>query len=195
MVQRPTDPEFSRPVEAERIGPEGYRLTVEATETERTALARRFGILRVNSLTAEVTLRPDARPGFFRMAGQLAAQIEQACVVSLEPVQEEVKLDFTRLYAQPDLIETQPVPDPDDEDLADWLDPEADDPPDSLVDGKIDAGEAIAEELALGMNPYPRRPDAEVPAAYKAFPEDGEKITPFAQLAQLKSGKNPKGKS
>jgi hypothetical protein len=60
---------------------------------------------------------------------------------------------------------------------------EEDDPPDTIIDGKIDLGALAAEFMALGLDPYPRKPGV-------AFAEivDDEVIeeSPFAQLAGLK---------
>ena len=50
----------------------------------------------------------------------------------------------------------------------------------------IDLGEAIADSLALGLDPYPRSPDAES-ALKEAGVISEEEAGPFAALAALKS--------
>ena len=54
------------------------------------------------------------------------------------------------------------------------------DPPDPIVDGKVDLGALAAEFLALALDPYPRKPGAEF-----AAPEVAEPDSPFAELARL----------
>jgi hypothetical protein len=60
------------------------------------------------------------------------------------------------------------------------------DDPDEIesADGIADLGEAVAEQLALALDPYPRAPDAELP------PEaNDEAAGAFAALAALRRGK------
>ena len=52
------------------------------------------------------------------------------------------------------------------------LDAEAAEAPEPAPDGWIDLGELAAEQLGLALDPYPRRPDAEVPAEWKAEPAE-----------------------
>ena len=49
-------PEFSRIVPLAQLGTEPFRQEIAATESEREALARRFGLLALDRLTAEVDL-------------------------------------------------------------------------------------------------------------------------------------------
>ena len=55
-----------------------------------------------------------------------------------------------------------------------------------LEHGLIDAGRIVYEQLAAGLNPYPRKPDAEFVPPADAQANDGAKINPFAVLAKLK---------
>lgn len=178
--------EFSHVVEVDRIGPQGLQLQLEADQAARTALARRLRILGVLSLKAELKLVPEALAGHFRLTGQLDAEVEQACVVSLEPVRQQVSEVFLRRFGPESAAGTQAEVE---DDEAEWLDPDADDPPDPVIGGQIDLGEVVAEELALGLDPYPRKPGAELPASYREAPEEGGKISPFAALAKLKAAK------
>ena len=57
-----------------------------------------------------------------------------------------------------------------------------DDEPDPIVDGKIDLGALAAEFLALGLDPYPRKPGAEFAAPVAEEDDD----SPFAPLTELK---------
>jgi hypothetical protein len=165
-------PEFSRPVAVEKLTVGGSLYRIEAKPAEREALARRFGIIGVDALSAELTLRSGAK-GSVHVEGSLRADVRQACVVTLVEVPAHVEAQFTRAYA--------PVVARDETDIL--VDLDAEDPPDPLVDGIVDIGEATAEELALGLDPYPRAPGAvfELPE-----PQQPEAHSPFAALAAFK---------
>jgi hypothetical protein len=68
-------------------------------------------------------------------------------------------------------------------------DPDGPDEIQADATGHFDLGEALAEELSLSLNPYPRAPGAQLPDAEddeaKAAPRN-----PFAKLAALRP---PKG--
>jgi uncharacterized metal-binding protein YceD (DUF177 family) len=158
--------EFHRPVAVERIGASGLDATVEATEAEGQMLARRMAIPAVSSLSCRYRLT--ALPGGTVLAeGHLCAAVVQTCVVTLEPFEAAVEERF-RVRFVPAGAES------DDED------PDADDeiPYQGAV---IDLGEAAAEQLALALDPYPRKPDATLPQA-----AGDAAVSPFAALARLK---------
>lgn len=168
--------DFSHVVEVDRIGPQGLQMQLEADQAARAALARQLRILSVLSLKADLKLVPEALTGHFRLTGQIEAEVEQACVVSLEPVRQLVSEAFVRRFGP----EAEVSPEAElGEDEAEWLDPDADDPPDPVISGQIDLGEVVAEELALGLDPYPRKPGAEVPESYRETAEEGAKSAPL----------------
>lgn len=167
--------EFSRPVDVERIGPLPIRETLEARPEEAAALARRFGLPEVRSLKAQVVLTR-ITDQLFRLDGRIQARVVQTCVVSLEPFPAVIDEPFSRLYTA-----RAKVQDVAGEELV--LDAEADDPPDPIADGRIDVGEAVAEQLALLLDPYPRKPGAEVPTEYAG--NGGGRENPFAVLQKL----------
>ena len=158
-------PEFSRPLPLGLVGPDGRREVLEADDAERAALARRFGIPAVESLRAELLLRPET-DGAVRAEGRLDAAVVQLCVVTLEPVaqrvEEEVALRLLPAGREP-------------QDEAG----EADEIP--TRNGVADLGEAVAEQLSLALDPYPRAPGAVLPAEAS---EPGEH--PMAALAKLR---------
>jgi uncharacterized metal-binding protein YceD (DUF177 family) len=178
--------EFSHVVEVDRIGPQGLQMQLEADQAARVALASQLRILGVLSLKADLKLAPEAQAGHFRLTGQIEAEVDQACVVTLEPVRQQVSEAFLRRFGP----ETEAKPEADAVgDEAEWLDPDADDPPDPVIGGQINLGEVVTEELALALDPYPRKPGAEVPDSYRKAAEEGSKISPFAALAKLKTAK------
>lgn len=163
-----TTPEFPRPVHADRIGPEGRTERVEASAAERAALARRFGIPGIGQLAAEVALRPEPG-GAVRATGRLSAEVTQSCVVTLDPVEQRVE----------EAVDLRFVPEGEESD--------ADDPesPDEvpMTGGVLDLGEALAEQLSLALDPYPRAPGAELPAEAG----EGGRASPFAALRALRN--------
>ncbi len=162
-------PEFSRLV---RLGPEARTVSLAANPAECAALASRFGILAVHALSAELRLAPEPG-GTVRARGSLAAEVEQACVVTLEPVRQHVSAPIDLRI------------------LGEGEEPADDDPdsPDEIesAGGLVDLGEAVAEQLALSLDPYPRAPGAELPPLDVAeAPEPPTKPNPFAVLGKLK---------
>lgn len=162
-------PELSRIVAADRVGT-GKKLdvTVEATTAELPAIAARLAIPGVLALRCRYILCRD--PERIVADGELSARVLQDCVATLEPFEAEVAETF-RVYFVPAGAET------DDDD------PEA---PDQIgyIGGAIDLGEAAVEQLALALDPYPRRPGAEI-----ALPHEGEESRqPFAALARRRNG-------
>ena len=59
-----------------------------------------------------------------------------------------------------------------------------DDLPDPIVGGRIDLGALAAEAMILGIDPYPRKPDAVF--AEPEPPREAD-VSPFAALKHLKS--------
>ncbi|HIJ61774.1 MAG TPA: DUF177 domain-containing protein [Rhodospirillaceae bacterium] len=162
-------PEFSRPLSVERIGAAGRSSELSADENECRALAERFGILAVETLSARLTLR--AHGPLVHIEGRLAARVVQACVVTLDPVAAEIDEAFAITFG-PELPE-------DSDELV--IDLDTEDPPEPIIDGKIDLGEVVAEHLALALDPFPRSP-----GAVFAAPEDADTAGAFAALAALR---------
>jgi uncharacterized metal-binding protein YceD (DUF177 family) len=163
-------PEFSRP---HRLGPDPREVVLEADAAERAALTARFGILAIHALSARLSLR--AEPGgTVRARGTLSAVVEQECVVTLDPVRQavEARLDLR-------ILDEGGVPADDDPDSPDEIE---------SAGGVVDLGEAVAEQLALALDPYPRAAGAELPELAPpepAAPEPPAKRNPFAALKKL----------
>ncbi len=135
--------EFSRPIDVTRLGAGETVYNITANETERAALAKRFDLVSLEKLAARVTLRRLAG-GLVRLTASLSADLVQTDVVTLDPVPARVDDDFSLLFGG-------------DADDAAALDPEAE-LVEPLFDGHIDIGEAVAQQLSLVMDPYPRAP-------------------------------------
>ncbi len=178
-IRRPKSdlPEFSRPLAVERIGATGTEVAIEADAEERAALARRFGIEAIHALSARFVATPWRRAGV-ELRGDIAAEVEQLSVVSLEPFRSEVAETVVRYFQ----AETAPGHNP----AVLNVQSLEDDEPDVISGGAIDLGEIAAESLALALDPYPRRPGEvfeEVSEATAGAPQDE---SPFAVLSRLK---------
>lgn len=171
-------PEFSRPVDVERLPAEGRSLTVSATPEERAALAKRFDLQGIETLAAEITVAPFAGGDMVRLTGHLQARVTQTCVVSLQPVHNALdeRFELNYSFGPPPVLPREME-----------LDADAEEPPEPVVGGSIDVGEAVAEQLALALDPFPRAPGAvlDVPAGIEV--EGPEKANPFGVLAELRS--------
>ena len=139
-------PEFSRRVELARLGAHETAFPISAEAGEREALARRFGLLSLGRLEAQIRLQRLAG-GIARLSGRLGADVVQACVVSLQPVASSLEEEFTVLYGPAQSGKSVMVDLETDE--AEPFDGDA-----------IDVGEAVAQQLALVLDPYPRAPGA-----------------------------------
>ncbi len=159
--------EFSRPVDTARIGREAMVVDIAAEPAERAALAIRFGLLALDRLAAQVRLR-HLPGGVVELSARLDADVVQACVVTLEPVASHIAEDFTLLYG-----ETDPAKDLLIDADNDTLEP--------LDDEVVDIGEAVAQQLSLVLDPFPRAPAA-APSEGLAVRENPRQ-SPFAVLA------------
>ena len=168
-------PEFSRPLAAESIGAQGLQRRIEASPAEREKLARRFDLLALDRLEATLMLQRE-KGEVIRLEGRFIADVVQSCVVTLAPVPAHLEADFETRYSAS-------VADSAEEEL----DPLGEDAPEAIVGGEIDLGEAVAQQLAIALDPYPRAPGASLPAGQdtKAL-EEGAAPNPFAALAELK---------
>ncbi|KAA2238019.1 YceD family protein [Salinarimonas soli] len=159
-----------RLVAVDRLPEGGARPKIEATPEECAALAREFKIPAVHALTGEYRVK--GTPRRMNVTGTVRGRVTQVCVVTLEPfeteIAEEVDVDFSEHLG----------PEPEGRDEADL------DRPDEIVNGKIDLGALTAEFLALGLDPYPRKPGV-------AFDEPAaapDETSPFAALGRMKPG-------
>lgn len=192
--------EFSRLVSVEDLKPGVIERDFSADTAESEALARRFGVTAVRNLSANAVLRRKGRSHLVVLEGRFKAEVEQPCVVTLEPVIETLDERFVlRFTLDPTKVRTESA---EGAGLEVLIDPEAEDPPEPAGEKGIDVGEAVAQQLSVAINPYPRAqglaPGGEVFSAVRkdgASGEDDETNgkpegrNPFAVLETLKSGK------
>tara|TARA_R110000824_G_scaffold399843_1_gene606068 strand:+ start:153961 stop:154524 length:564 start_codon:yes stop_codon:yes gene_type:complete len=181
----PTDmtPEFSKVLAVADVPPNGTFVKFDVSEAERAALAERFGLVAIHSFSGKVGVKPWRRHGL-ALEGSFTADVVQTCVVSLEPMDARVSENFSLNFLPLEMIERDAARAAESEII---VDVESADEPEVIENGKIDLGEAMSEQLALALDPYPRKPDA-VPAKTVIEPEDVAEIrpNPFAALEKLK---------
>ncbi|KPL69513.1 DNA-binding protein [Erythrobacter sp. SG61-1L] len=169
-------PEFSRMIDIRAVDARVRHL--KADEAERAALCTRFGLVSLGRLEADIDLVKDGTA--VDATGTLTADIVQICAVTGDdlPVAIREKLSFRFV---PETGETHS---PDEE-----VELEADELDEIPFEGTtFDLGEAVAQSLALAIDPYATGPNADA-VRKEAGLLDEEASGPFAALAALK-GKN-----
>jgi uncharacterized metal-binding protein YceD (DUF177 family) len=153
---------------------DGERLDLVADDAERTSIAKRLGLVSLDRLEAHVCL---ARTGdIVRAEGRLLAARYQSCVVTADPVAAHVDEPFALLFTS-----EPPNSGPDEE-----IELGEGDCDTVFYDGAIiDLGSAIADSLALSLDPYPRSASADA-ALKEAGILTEEQASPFAVLAKLR---------
>ena len=156
MNARPI-PEFSRPLRVADLGEDTTVRRIEADAGERSALAERFGLVALDSLSATVSLDTQPGRGIVRVHGKFSAEVVQTCVVTLEPLSTRLHTAFERLYGPEEDGSEESTSAHDAPEHA-VIAPDAEEPQQPLIDGAIDIGEAVAEQLAIELDPFPRAP-------------------------------------
>jgi len=193
-ISDPAHP-WSVPIAVEQIPDTGLHRELEANQVTRDAVADVGGLRAVLSVQASFDVTPKSG-GRFHVAGHVRARVGQTCVVTLEEMESEINEPIDLIFAPPEQI-------PQMADLVDEAEQSEDtpDPPEPIENGIIDLGRLATDALYLGVDPYPRKPDAVFePLVEAADPEDH----PFAALKALKvapkksgarkSASKPKGK-
>ncbi|MBX3447308.1 MAG: DUF177 domain-containing protein [Parvibaculaceae bacterium] len=184
-MKRETPSEFSLRIAFSEVPPAGKELRFEADEAARKRLAERMGIVELRRLSGVANVKPYRKEGL-TLDCRFEAEAVQSCVVTLEPVEEQIDETFRQRY----LPETQldlPASKAAETQREVAVDIDAEDAPEPLEAGGIDIGEAVAERLALALDPYPRKPGV----SFDRPPEEAgdaseSRPNPFAALEKLK---------
>jgi uncharacterized metal-binding protein YceD (DUF177 family) len=175
MTNKP-DP-WSVPVTVAQIPETGLHRDIEAGPAAREAMAELADLREVLSASASLDVTPKGG-GRFHVAGRVRARVGQICVVTLDPIENDIDEEIDLIFAPPEQIP----------ELSTLVDESAEsgdeipDPPEPIVNGVIDLGRLATDALFLGIDPHPRRPDAVFePPLVTEDPEDH----PFAALKAL----------
>jgi uncharacterized protein DUF177 involved in 23S rRNA accumulation len=179
------------PIVVAQIPDTGLHRDFEARQAVRERMAEVGGLREIMSASASLDVTPRGG-GRIQVAGRVRARIGQICVVSLDPIENDIDEAIDLIFAPPEQIP----------ELADLVDDAAEsdteipDPPEPIENGVIDLGRVATDALFLAVDPYPRKPDVVFePPVVADDPEDH----PFAALKALqlaakpRSPKKPKG--
>jgi hypothetical protein len=166
------------PVLRDDIPETGRHFDLVADAGLRSAVAAVAGLRDLTRLQASFDVTRHGADGL-HVAGSVSATVGQTCIVTLEPLANEIMETVNLTF----LPQAAPEPAEDDEAKREprdvkWNDPEP------LIGGAIDLGGLATEFLILGLDPYPRKPDAVFESPNDDPPDPG----PFAALAKLTKG-------
>jgi hypothetical protein len=165
------------PVALDDVPEEGQHFDLAADADTRAAVARVAGLRDLPRFEASFDVTRHGRTGL-HVAGRVSATAGQTCVVSLEPLANEVTEDIDLLFEPPPAVQQEADGDARDRSLDGETEP--------LLDGKVDLGALATEFLLLGLDPYPRKPDAISQPPADSKPDEG----PFSALGVLKKGRD-----
>ncbi len=163
------------PIAIEDVAETGEHFDLVADAEVRAGVARMAGLRDLSRLEAnfDVTRRG---AGGLHVAGRVSATVGQVCVVTLEPLANEVEEAVDLLFLPQPIGQRADAAAAKDKSRAmKW------DESEPLIGGMIDLGALATEFLILGLDPYPRTPGAVFEPPRESKPEQG----PFAALAGL----------
>jgi uncharacterized metal-binding protein YceD (DUF177 family) len=182
-------PVLSHPVETAKVGTGETTATIEATEREKADLAAALGLVDLSALSAEITLTRGKR-GVILVDGRVRADIVQSCVVSLDPVPQQIDETISRRFVEEGSRPGPAAPKAGAEVMVEPM--EDDEPPDLLTGPVIDVGAIVVEHFVLAIDPYPRARGAALPdSPVGDFGADAD--SPFAALAKLRGSGSKDG--
>jgi uncharacterized metal-binding protein YceD (DUF177 family) len=171
------------PIIVAQIPDTGLHRDIEAGRAARETMAEVAGLREILSASASLDLTPKSG-GRVHVAGRVRARVGQTCVVTLDPIENDIDEPIDLIFTPPEQIPQ----------LADLVDDAAEsdveipDPPEPIENGVIDLGRLATDALFLAIDPYPRKPDAVFePPVVVADPLDH----PFAGLKALQLDAKP----
>ena len=179
----PADP-WRVPVVVAQIPDTGLHRAFEASDATCAAIADLAGLREISSARASFDLKPKSG-GRVQVTGKVHARVGQTCVVTLDPIENDIDEVIDLLFAPPDQIRSLAALV---DEAAQSEDDEVPDPPEPIVNGVIDLGRLATDALLLAIDPYPRRPDA----VFEPLAEIKDPAQhPFAALRTLQAGDQP----
>lgn len=176
------DGPFSYRVKVGHVSNNPVTVTITADAAELVALARQWDVPEVRSFAAEFQIQRWKRDGV-RLKGRVQADIVQACVVTLEPVEDKIDEPVDAVFV-PEGSKLARAPNIEGGEML--LDPDGPDSPETFEGDAIDAGAVAAEYAAMAIDPYPRKAGAMFSAHVESSEEDDAKPSPFAALKDWK---------
>jgi hypothetical protein len=168
---------YSHTIRIERLPERGVNASLALTPEECQALTLFWKIKQVHEVSALINVAPKGSQ--VHVTGEAKARVTYECGITLEPFQADIVEEINARFS--------PHVDPSGENAAhrtrhDILNNDADIPLEPLEGSTLDIGAIMIEFLTLGLDPYPRKPDAVFGEA--SF---GADTSPFAALAKWKN--------
>ena len=163
--------EFSHVIKLSEVGNHSRSIQLAADADARSGLITRFDLAALDSLEAEISLKPEAAGVV--ATGRFSATLAQYCIASNDPV--------PAILNEPILIRFIPEPI-----VGGEIELEADDCETMFHDGQIvDLGEAVAQSLGLALNPYPRSAEAQKILKAAGVKVEDDVVAPPSAFASL----------
>lgn len=183
--------EWPHLVEADEVTKEPVKMSIRPEAEHIKNLERRLGVLRIKSIVADLVLQREQGGMVVTVTGDIKAEVEQACVVTLAPVVDNVGETFKAWYADAD--QAIPLAKAKHDKMAKAGGGEIpilheQDDPEPIIEGQIDLGELVVQHLSLAINPYPHAEGV----AYEYGDDEPQKVpdafktNPFAALKDWK---------
>jgi len=139
--------EFSRPFRLSQLGPEPCEMSFSPGPEECRALARRFDLVAISQFDCTASIRALADDGQYELTGRFVARLQQACVVTLEPVDARLEESFRlRLQRLEPAVEDASRPEPASRKAELIFDADEDDV-EPVIGEDVDLGEIFAQYL------------------------------------------------
>jgi hypothetical protein len=160
------------PVAVEEVPETGQHFDLVADAPVRAAVAKIAGLRDLPRFGANFDVT--RRGGGLHVVGSITATVGQNCVVTLEPLANEVEETIDLTFEPPQRLAESAENEGQQHGLK-WDEPEL------LVGGVVDLGALAIEFLILGLNPYPRKPGA----VFEPPQDSKHNQGPFAALGRL----------
>jgi hypothetical protein len=176
-----TERPWSAIVRLDEVGEASRQVELEASPAVRAALAKPAGVDAVERLVARLDLTRRGRERL-HVSGQVSGTVRQSCVVTLEPVTNEINETIDVTFAAPrESVSAAAEVDIDAAPSGDEVEP--------LIGNAVDLGLIATEFFILGIDRYPRKPGV----AFEAPKADADPAShPFAGLAALQKNSTVK---
>ncbi|MER9891932.1 DUF177 domain-containing protein [Mesorhizobium sp. M0119] len=153
-----------------RLPQKGLPVVIDADAGQRALLAVEHELLSVENYRAELLVEPWKRNGV-KVSGHVEADITQACIVTLDPVEAHIDEPVEALFLPEQSKLGRQGFDGGGEIL---LDAEGPDSPETFSGDAIDVGALAEQFFGLAIDPYPRKPGVSLEVAGDAEPVENE---------------------
>ena len=156
--------EWSHFVEGQDVDSHEMRLSISPDEDQRASMSKRLDLDFIEFVKADVTLKRRKGNNVVHVMGRMKAKVQPVCVVTQEPfdlmldetlegwfVDKESAVSFAEVKRERDVVKMLGE--------IEITDEQSD--PEPMVNGMIDLGEFVTQNLSLALPAYPRQDGAE----------------------------------